>query len=475
MAQATFNSFVSVDELPARLRIAALLDHGLFGSLLVLLCLTAIPYGTSQPWWKALFICSVLLATIFAAFEFLLNGSTNVDGKRLVLPIFAMAGYAYLQTISLGPGFESGVAVTSRTISADPYSTRFVAMQLVALALVMLLLYRYMRTKTRVRIVIHVVLGIAVISAVYGILRQTVQRDTGFILPVLRPGAGYGQFINKNHFAYLMEMAFGLAVGLLVSGAVKRQHGMVYVALLLPIWTGLVLSNSRGGILAMFAQISLAILLIGYLRHVIGDEESGITRAAHSKAMRFATLAILILVVAIGTVWVGGDRLITNFEATGSEFSSSSPASPEGVTRNEIWRATLRTFAAHPILGVGLGGYSVAITAHHEGSGKMTPQEAHNEYLELLASGGIVGFAIGLWFAFEVFRVVRANLRSTSKFRAGVCFGAVLGIVAVAVHSFFDFGLHLLANALIFAVLIVMATEIPENAAHLKNGSEATD
>jgi O-antigen ligase len=292
---------------------------------------------------------------------------------------------------------------------------------------------------------------------------------------VLRPGTGYGQFINKNHFAYLMEMAFGLAVGLLVSGAVKRQHGMLYVALLLPIWTGLVLSNSRGGILAMFAQISLAILLIGYLRHVIGDEDSRITRAAHSKAMRFATLAILILAVAIGTVWVGGDRLITNFEATGSEFSSSSPASPEGVTRNEIWRATLRTFAAHPILGVGLGGYSVAITAHHEGSGKMTPQEAHNEYLELLASGGIVGFAIGLWFAFEVFRVVRANLRSTSKFRAGVCFGAVLGIGAVAVHSFFDFGLHLLANALIFAVLIVMATEIPENAAQLKNGSEATD
>ena len=30
---------------------------------------------------------------------------------------------------------------------------------------------------------------------------------------------------------------------------------MIYFALLLPIWTALVLSNSRGGILAMLVQI----------------------------------------------------------------------------------------------------------------------------------------------------------------------------------------------------------------------------
>jgi len=223
-------------------------------------------------------------------------------------------------------------------------------------------------------------------------------------------------------------------------------------------WTALILSNSRGGVLAMFGQIAIAILLISSLRHLTADDDLWIRRLAQSKVMRTATLAVLVAAVAIGAIWVGGDRLISNFEASESEFSSS-PRAPEAVTRNEIWRATLRTFGAHPILGVGLGGYSVAITAHHEGSGKMTPQEAHNDYLELLASGGIIGFAIGLWFAFEVFRLVRANLRSPSKFRAGACFAAVLGISAVAVHSFFDFGLHLFANTLVFAMLIVIATQ----------------
>jgi hypothetical protein len=34
----------------------------------------------------------------------------------------------------------------------------------------------------------------------------------------------------------------------------------------------------------------------------------------------------------------------------------------------------------------------------------------------------------------------------------------MLGIMGVAVHSLFDFGLHMLVNALIFVSLIIIAT-----------------
>src|SRR4030095_6855506 len=148
---------------------------------------------------------------------------------------------------------------------------------------------------TRVRAVIHVILAVALASAIYGILRQTVQRDTGFFLPLLRPGAGYGQFINKNHFAYLMEMAFGLTLGLLLSGAVRRSYSLAHVSVLLPIWTGLILSNSRGGILAMFVQIAIAVLLARSLQIVNGKKDSMMARPAHSRVMRVATLTILVL------------------------------------------------------------------------------------------------------------------------------------------------------------------------------------
>mgnify|MGYP003694069815 CR=1 FL=1 len=52
-------------------------------------------------------------------------------------------------------------------------------------------------------------------------------------------------------------------------------------------------------------------------------------------------------------------------------------------------------FTAHLNARCGMGAYWVSITAYHDASGVMTPQEAHNDYLELLASGGLVGLAIG--------------------------------------------------------------------------------
>ena len=95
----------------------------------------------------------------------------------------------------------------------------------------------------------------------------------------------------------------------------------------------------------------------------------------------------LVAGVSIGTIWVGGDRLASNFEATSREFSPETTTT-QGASRNEIWRASLKMFAANPILGVGFGGYWIGITAYHNASGLMTPQEAHNDYLEILSSGG---------------------------------------------------------------------------------------
>jgi len=300
------------------------------------------------------------------------------------------------------------------------------------------------------------VLGVAVTSAIYGILRQTVQRDTGFILPLLRPGSGYGQFINKNHFAYLMEMALGLGLGLIAFGGVKRKHAMLYVAMLLPIWTALVLSNSRGGILALIGQLVIAVLLLSYFKGNSALGESLLFRLTQSAAMRFGLILVLIIALAGGIIWVGGDRLLSNFGAVGGEFSTDANVSSAGVTRNDIWRATVGTIGDHPIFGVGIGGYWIAVTAHHKASGTMTPQEAHNDYLELLASGGIVGFAISAWFALAALKLIQKNLRSRTS--NAICLASVVGLSGALLHSIFDFGLHLMVNALVFAILLALAT-----------------
>jgi len=403
-----------------------LLSKLIFGALVGLIVFTAVPYGTVEAWWKAAFICAVLAICIVAIVDILISGSNRIAGGPVLLPMVSLSALAYFQTFS---------------ISADPFQTRFFALQMLALTVFLALLYRYASTERRLRVLVYTILGVAVASAVFGILRQTTQHGTGFILPLLKQNQGYGQFINKNHFAYLMEMAFGLGLGIILSGGIKRDRVMIYIALLVPIWMGLVLSNSRGGVLAMLAQIVVAALLLLSLQTF---------SVARSVALRAILIIILVGGVVAGTFWVGGDRLAMNFEAATREATTTR----DGASRNEIWRASLKMFAAHPVLGVGLGSYWIGITAHHEASGLMTPQEAHNDYLELLSSAGLIGFAIGVWFAVVVVRMMRKNLSAMS-------FGAVLGLTGVAAHSLVDFGLHIMINAVVFITLIMFCTQMP--------------
>jgi len=324
-------------------------------------------------------------------------------------------------------------------ISADSFQTRFFALQLLALTVFLALLYRYAATAPRMRLLAYAVIGIAVVSAIFGTLRLTTQHEIGFLLPLLQPNQGFAQFINKNHFAYLMEMAIGLVIGL--SFAQRSRQNLVYLAFLSPLWVALVLSNSRGGILAMLTQIVIATMLL--LRWA---------------KLRLALAALLVAGVFVGTLWVGGDRLVNSFVPNGNESALSVANTRENASRNEIWRATMKLFAAHPLLGAGLGGYWIAITSYHDASGVLVPQEAHNDYLELLASGGVIGLAIGVWFAVTVIRLAQKNLWSSTGFVRALRLGAILGLAGVAVHSLFDFGLHLLGNAVVFLTLIMMAT-----------------
>ncbi len=455
-----------------KLTVASVLDKIVFVSLLGLIVLTAIPYGSSQPWWKAWFVCLVFSLAVLALIEALLKGvARNESGVTtgiwaLIPPLAGLALLSFLQTLAFtNPSSNPGGIGPAPwiTISADPYQTRFFALLLLALTVAGVLLARHAASEKRLRIVLNLVIGVAVVSALFGIVRQTAQHSDGFGLPLLLVESGYGQFINRNHFAYLMEMGLGLILGLILGGGVKREQALIYLAALLPIWIGLVLCNSRGGLIAMVAQVIVAALLYGRVarRGQSADQQPRFLRIVRSLPARVALLLVLVAGIVVGAIWLGGDQLATRIEQSHEELPAAAAELRQGGSRNEIWQATWKLFKAHPLLGSGLGGYWAAIPAFHNASGTITPQEAHNDYLELLASGGVVGLALGAWFAVVVFKRTRENLRAQNRFRRAACYGAAIGIAGVAVHSLADFGLHTIVNALVLTTLLVIATSKP--------------
>lgn len=445
-------------------RVSRALGGAIFASLLVVIFLTALPYGAVEPWWAALFECAVFALTMLWIVEGFLSGSWLVRAHWLLLPLLMLVVYCLVQTVPLA-GSEVASVQVRQTLSADPYQTRLVALKLFALTLAAAMLLRYTSSTRRMHALIYTVVGVALLSALFGIIRQTTQRESiGFVLPYLRSGSGYGQFINKNHFAFLAEMALGLLLGI-VAGGVQRDRLLIYLALALPVWTALVLSTSRGGLFSMLAQVLFLGLLVTSLRpgsetkeRSAGSAASLAGRLSRSFLLRAILLISLGAIVFVGAIWVGGEQLVHRIETVPGEVASERVEDSEGVSRKAIWSATWELIKAHPFAGTGFGGYSAAIPQYHRASGRMTPQEAHNDYLELLASGGVVGPVLLIWFLWIFIRRVRERLRLSGRFARAATIGALTGLFGVAVHSFVDFGLHITINALVLLALVCIAT-----------------
>ena len=458
-----------------RATVAGASDGIVFYSLLAMIALAAIPYGTVQPWWKGLFQSLVFALAGLHVIVRLLEGSAQQyppgddrprSDYRLFLPILTLIAFAFLQTVAWSAANISGINYRT-TLSADVFQTRQFIVQLLALALVGWLLIAHTTGQRRLRLLVDLVISLGVVSALFGLWRQASQREPGFLLPHLLPGYGYAQFINYNHFAFLMEMALGLALGIVVSRGVTGKRLAAYLIAAIPMWVALVLANSRGGILSILCQVLFLALLLS-----VGGEssesretvdrprrlENRLMRVSRMLAVRLVLIAALLGGAIATVIVVGGDPLARKFETIDREFDRKTSSY---TRRLAIWRSTWELIKDHPITGVGFGGYWIAITKHHAGSGEATPQEAHNDYLELLASGGLIGLAIAIWFIVSLVKTARHRLRTADAYSRAVTLGALAGILTVGVHSLVDFGLHITINALVFTVLVAMVAMLP--------------
>jgi O-antigen ligase len=428
--------------------ISAIVFYGLIG----LLFLTAAPYGSVEPWSQAAFACAVFALGFLWCIHGVLTGSSRKFDLRLYLPLVAFVAFAVLQSISWSQSPVAGVKVV-HALSADPFESRIFALRLGALVLAAMLAAQFTNTLTRLMTLANALIVVALFSAVFGIVRLTMQHQDGFILQSLRWGDGFAQFINKNHFAFLIEPAIGLLIAMILFRQNAGHRKLIYLSGLILLWAALVMSRSRGGLVAVSVQMIAAALFFIYTRRASSQERQPRTRSIGIAAI---TIIVIIVVITGTTIWLGGDQLSTGVETATSEMTASRDENPEGARRRDIWRATLRMARAHPIAGAGLGGYWAEIPAFHDASGVLTPQQGHNDYLELLASGGLIGMGLFGWFALALVRRTRNALAGFTGIQRALAVGAVIGIVGVAVHSLVDFGLHITGNALVFVMLLAL-------------------
>jgi O-antigen ligase len=439
-------------------RIARILDPTIFYGLVAFLILVPLPYGSVEPWAQAAAECVVFGLALLWCVHAMLTGSWSAADLRVFYPLVALAALAVLQSLSWSNASIGGLKVVN-AISADPFESWIFALRVSTLAIAAALAASFIRNSSRLRILAGAIIFDALLSSVFGIARLTMQHGDGFLLASLHGGGGFGQFINKNHFAFLVEPALGLLVALTLLERGAGHRRLVYISAIILLWAAVVMSQTRGGLIAVSIQMILAAAFFVYSRRrsVAARTSRPVGRAIVVGAV---ALAAVVLIVTATTIWLGGDQLSTGIETATSEIKSED-MDHLGARRRDIWRATLQMARAHPVMGAGLGGYWAEIAAYHNASGLLTPQQAHNDYLELLASGGIIAVVLFLWFAGALFRVGRNALSTFKGVQRVLAVGAIIGIAGVAVHSLIEFGLHITSNAVVFVMLLALLSAHP--------------
>lgn len=254
-----------------------------------------------------------------------------------------------------------------------------------------------------------------------------------------------GGYVNPDHLATFLLMAAMFAVACFAwAVATKRWSGMPEVralavivtsALLLAALVGLMLTGSRAALIGLAAGVGVQGVALGRTHRLSKVIVSGVVLATFSAAV---------------LIWLGPAHFFSRIGRT-TLFDVA------WNERTRVWNESLELARTSPLVGTGLGSFRDAYPlVQGTDPSRLTWVKAHNDYVELLVTGGGIGLLIGIVCGASVIGALwRRSGRALRSEERLFAVGALGALAAVAAHSFFDFGLSLWANS--FALTVCMA------------------
>ncbi|HEX6211616.1 MAG TPA: O-antigen ligase family protein [Methylomirabilota bacterium] len=382
-------------------------------------------------------------------------------------PVYRLA-YEARRSSAAVLGLLAPAGLPPRPLSLNTGATLRAVGLLIAFALLLAGLIRTFH-RTGIRRFARWLIAFGVLVALIGIVQKAVLGDHafggmkiyGFWEPTYKLTTPFGPFVNKNHFAGWMLLVLPLALGYfagLAEDGIRRGAGWRERLLWL---------SSEGGGQAQLLAIAIAVMTLSLLMTLSRSGVAGLAVAVAittltaagtlaSVRARLGLVASLVLLMAIVVQW-SSVNLSARFDSV-----------PEAVAlRVHAWRDAASIIRDFPLTGTGLNTYGAATLKYQTGDRTLHFREAHNDYLQVAAEGGLL---LGLPAAVALFAFARLVWR---RFRAAeddrltywVRVGAVTGLVAIAVQSFVEFSLQMPGIACLAVTLAAMAAH-PARPAH---------
>jgi O-antigen ligase len=415
--------------------------------------LSALAFGTVHYWAQAVFFLgAVAILTLWVVDSWIL-GAFRISLNILQLPLLGFLLLGFVQLLPLRSAGNTGALPISltRSLSLDPYATRLVLIELTALLIYFVATLIFLDTPKRLHLLVRTITIFGFFLAIFGLTQSIVSPTKIYWIRELSQSTAFGPFINRHHFAGYMELTLALPLGLLFSGAIEKEKRLIYLFVAGLMAVALIMTNSRGGLISLVAEILFLVTTMGFRRHHKKHESATKKPRIKSAAIKAGLGLALVLALFGGVVMLGGEEALSRIVGS---VNTDDPT----TGRAHFWGVTVDIIQNHPLIGTGLGAFGVVYTGYDSRNGLYRLEQAHNDYLQILSDAGILGAALGLFFVISLFRIGFNRRESRDDFRRGVATGALAGCFGVLVHSFFDFTLHTPSNALLFLVLAALAT-----------------
>jgi len=390
----------------------------------VLVAFAVLAHGAVEPWSEAVLEMGAAVLLLVWAWDVLTNSESKLVWNPLLWPLLA---FWLLAAFQLATG-----------ITAVPFLTRIELLKYSALLALFFLCVQSYRTRAQWRNFVWFLLSFGFAVSLFAILQHfTFNGKLYWVRELKYGGIPFGPYVNRNHFAGLMELLIPPGLAIQILGAERRdQLPLVTLFTLLPIGA-LFLSASRGGIIGFVAEVGFLVILI-------------VARRREKKVL-FAAAVILTL-AAILVSWLGIGRALDRF-ASYKKLEAS-----EG-RRVEMLHDSLRIYRDHPILGTGLGTLQEVFPLYETLYDGLVVNHSHNDYAEALAETGSIGGLCGLAFLVLLFWTSWKILKLEGDPRSFAYHtGALVACLGLLVHAGVDFNFHIPSNALIFLLQSALAT-----------------
>jgi len=492
--------------MPQANRTVRLVEHGCLAILFAWLVWLPMPFGSVVERARLPLIATPLALCLCAGLIRLhaTRDRTNTARPTRAWVIWGIGalvflGVCALQLVPLAPGLLRAISAESHaiwnaasqvstlagatprrawTITVDPRASLVEWLRVVALFATFSTSALLVRTQERRQALALSLLLAAVFESLYGLREAALQRYEiwGWVNRLVFDRVT-GTFVNPNHFAHYLAIV--LPMTLFLGASLWRHTGRGEVRL--PRRIALLLERHAltAGFTALAALACLAAMLLSQSRGALVTLGVGcLAVAAMLPGRRLprivsAATAGVLLIVALA-LFLGSERTLMRFAP--ADLGQQSVSRGQAViTAGQIWQR-------FPILGSGLGTFARVVLMEQDHDTDRIYHHAHNDYAELAATTGTLGFAVAIvtlgWGTVSLVRhTFGEGAHEITFVRRAYQTAALLSLTIAMLHALFDFNFYIPANPATLAAIVgaAVASVDHDNRNNRTNRTNRTD